>query len=142
MEWQGKARQARQGKARQGKARQARQGKARQGKARSTVVAVASRSLVQLCTALYSNSFLCVLQKAKGRKSLTRQTGAHRLEGRTNLERQSAAFGGQGAEAHWSASLPGWQLSVQHILVQCCRVQLQAREAIVDVSMYLSGRGC
>lgn len=59
------------------------------------------------------------------------QSATRCLEGRPNLERQSAAFCGQGAEAHWSASLPSRQLSVQDILVQCLGIQLRARAVLV-----------
>ena len=70
-------------------------------------------------------------QPFKARQGKSRQSATRCLEGRTNLERQSAAFCGQGAEAHWSASLPSRQLSVQDILVQSRRIQLRAREVLV-----------
>ena len=66
-------------------------------------------------------------QDSKDGKSVVRQSAARCLKGRTDLERQSAAFCCQGAEAHWRAPLPSRQLSVQHILVQSCGIELQAK---------------
>lgn len=94
----------------------------------AAVPCVVSCAVMMPVPATQQGNSLLLSNIPKNRQSLVRPSTANCIEGRINLERQSAAFCGQGAEAHRHASLPIRQVSVQHILVQCCWVQLQARE--------------